>query len=184
MRYAWSLVVLSAAGCASPGASSSVGDAKTQSTVRVNQGGSTAAALTVTNQPTTVTVVVPTLPARVWRELPAAYDSLGIPVTKLINEDMLIGNQNFKVRRSLAGVRLPKYLECGGPASAPNAETYQVTMSILTQLQKREDGGTLVSTLIDASAQSVNFNNSSVACRSNGDLEKLVAKIVQARLNQ
>ncbi len=50
---------------------------------------------------------------KAWLVLPAVYDSLGIPRSKVDRASYTIGNLGMQVRRRLGNVRLSKYLDCG-----------------------------------------------------------------------
>lgn len=110
-----------------------------------------------------------------WGRLPAAFDSLGIPVTTVRTADRILGNEALRVRRRLAGAPLSTYLNCGSKVGMPNADSYDVHLSILTQLRPDElSGGTAtsVATLVEATAREAGGSAASVRCGSTGRLEE------------
>lgn len=69
----------------------------------------------------------------VWRVLPAVYDSLGVPITTVNPSAHIIGADGTKVRRSLKGVPLSRYFDCGTTQIGANADEYEITLTLLTQ---------------------------------------------------
>jgi hypothetical protein len=118
---------------------------------------------------------------RVWQVLPAVYEELGIPVTTLVDAERLVGNDAMKVRRRLGSTPMQRYLDCGGTGGAPNAETYEITMSVMTKLHDLGQGLTAVVTRLEASAVSP-FGGNSVACGSTGNLERRMLMLLADRL--
>jgi hypothetical protein len=129
--------------------------------------------------------VVPAPVQRAWAVLPAVYEQLGIRVGTVKPDEYLIGNPDARVRRSIGGVSMRRYLECGSGSVGPNAETYLITMSIHSQLVPATADETRVFTVIGASAVPPGFGNgSAVRCASSGELERRVAALVAERLQQ
>lgn len=111
-------------------------------------------------------------PAQVWADLPAAYRSLGIEVSEINNNNRIFGNPELRIRRRLGSVALAKYLDCGRTQDGPNADTYEVVMSVLTQLKTNDEGGTMVITSVGATARPVNYVTNEVTCTTTGALEE------------
>ena len=183
MRRAVTLSVVSiaaAAGCASSRSSDTpepVVETRSE-TVRVSGVGA--------QQGTTMTTVSAVSPGvarvlapidEVWRVLPAIYDSLGIPVDRLDHGQHIIGNTGFRLRRRLGGVPLTRYLDCGRAQGGPSAETYEVNLSVLTELQPAA-AGTTAATVVQATARPVTFVGEHTPCKSTGGIEKSVEKLL------
>ena len=151
-----------------------------QASTRVEGAGGVATFATTARVNANVAAVAAPL-ERAWQVLPAVYDSLGIPRTLVDPTLHRLGNQTFKIRRRLAGVALTRYLECGGTSGAPNAGTYDITMSVLTQLHPAPPDSTRVLSVVQASARSPNFTNSEVQCTSTGKLEERIATMLAAQ---
>jgi hypothetical protein len=183
MRSNVALTVASAAllaACASAGSPSPT-PATTTETVRVAGTGTALAVTTVkTARPGTGTLAAKI--DDVWRVLPAVYESLGIPITQLDQAGRIVGNPEFRLRRQLGGVSLARYLDCGRAQTGPNAESYEITMAIATQVQAAAGGQTTVSTLVDASARPVSFTGTSTPCTTNGGLEERILSMIRDRL--
>ncbi len=119
---------------------------------------------------------------QVWSVLPQVYEELGVELAVLDTVSMRIGNTRFTPRR-IGGRRLSQYLRCGSSVTAaPNADTYRVTMSLITRLMDAGDGTTSVLTLVAASAKPRDVGGSVVNCGSTGRLEQRVSEMVNARL--
>lgn len=119
--------------------------------------------------------------ARVWEVLPAVYEALGIPVTTIVSNEHTVGNSGFKLRRRLGSVPLQRYLECGGTSGSPNAETYEVNLSVMSQLHDVGNGQTAMVTRVDASARNP-FGGQNVACSSSGLIERRMHEMIAERL--
>jgi hypothetical protein len=135
----------------------------------------------------TVTTAVVTLPfplERVWRALPAAYDTVGIPLETLDKKNYLIGNTGFKLRRRLGDVALSKYLDCGRSQMGLNADEYQITLTVFTKAQPSDSGRTTITTNVDATAQGLQFSGQSSRCTSKGALERSIEDAVKWHLSQ
>jgi hypothetical protein len=106
------------------------------------------------------------------------YEILRIPEAGADPEKKAFGNLEFRARR-IEGERLSRYIDCGmGATAVPNADSYQVTMSVLTRLAPAEDGGTVVETTVDANGKPRNVSGNPVHCQSIGTLETRVAELV------
>jgi hypothetical protein len=118
---------------------------------------------------------------QVWRLLPSVFDSLGIPVTSADPAKRTIGNDGFNVRGRLKGVPLSRYIDCGGSTGiGPNADSYQVNLLFLVGVRPA-DGGSSVSTTLQAMAKPVNFAQDYSACSSKGTLETRLVELLSAR---
>jgi hypothetical protein len=119
----------------------------------------------------------------VWRDLPAVFDSLSIPIGTLDPAHHVIGNSGFKPRHRLGRTPLSRYIDCGSAQAMPSADTYDIQLSVLTQAQPA-DSGTTVSTTVDAVGRPVETAGDYIHCSSKGVLEPLIVKMLTARLRQ
>lgn len=114
----------------------------------------------------------------VWLALPRAYELLGIPDAGVDAERTMFGNPGYRARR-IEGERLSKYVDCGmGSTAIPNADQYEVTLSVLTRLTAGQDGGTMVVTTVEATGKPRAVSGNPVYCQSKGTLEARVAELV------
>ena len=119
---------------------------------------------------------------QVWRVLPAAFDSLAIPVTQVDPLKRIIGNPGFKLRQRLGKVSLSRFIECGTTQIGPNADSYDVYLTVLLQLQPGPAGTTSVLTTFEALSRPVSFSQEYSRCSSRGSLETRLLDAVKAQL--
>lgn len=118
----------------------------------------------------------------VWRVLPSVFDSVGIPLTTIDQARKEIGNPGFKIRTRLGKAPLSRYLDCGNTQIGPNADSYDVFMNVMTRVSADGPNGAVLSTLVDAQARPVTFNQAYSRCSSKGGIEIRIADLVKARL--
>lgn len=117
-----------------------------------------------------------------WSALKAVYRELGIPVTTVSDASHLIENESFKTRRRIGKIPMQKILECGSSQGMPNAETYEVFISISSYLVKNPKEGLNLITRIEASGTSPYFSGAArVNCPSLGELERVIGEMVQRK---
>jgi hypothetical protein len=187
MRLFVAFAGLAGLGCASSGTTSQPA-APPQQTVRVGtvggslgSGGPGSAGLTIVPSGGPNILKVSAHVDAVWRALPAVYDSLAVPVTTLISQSRTIGNEGFKIRRRLGKTPLSTYLECGRSQVEPNANEYEISMSVVTSAHASDSTLTTVTTTVQASARGLQFAGQFSQCTSKGALEtKLQALLKQA----
>lgn len=130
-----------------------------------------------------ITRDMPALPAAVWAQLPAVYAELGIPLSVLVQKDMLLGNQGFNIRKAIGGVAMRNYLQCGDASGTPNADIYQISMNIATQVQRQPDSTSRVATVLDATASPMSVGTETVQCATTGQLEERINEMLARRLH-
>jgi hypothetical protein len=182
MRDVSLLVLLGLLGCASSG--TTIERPATPQTVRVT--GSAAGNLSVGMSATTDAKVtrVTAAPADVWRVLPGVFDSFAIPLSSVDDKARVIGNTGFNLRRRLGSVPLPRLIDCGTTQGGPSADTYDIRLSVLTQVSPTEGGGSSIITTVDAMGRPVAFSGEYVRCTSTGSLETRIADAIQAQLRK
>jgi hypothetical protein len=182
MRPRSLLLVAATAACASGGApapgpsgpiTQSIGVAGTSDRMTISSGG---AAPTIH--------AVNATPDRVWRVMPAVFDSLGVPLTRVDPAQRVIGNDGFKVRQRLRNVPLSRFLDCGQTQIGPNADSYEVFITLLVQVRPTQDAVTASSlvTTFEASARPLTFSQGYSRCSTRGALEARLLEAVRAQL--
>lgn len=177
-----SLALPVAAACAS-GHPAPPPDGPSIQTTRVSLGQSTTAITTVAEPQMGVAQLPAPLP-RAWAALKLAYDSLGIPLTRLDETAHVLGNEGMKIRRRLGRTPLTQLLDCGSAQGGPNAETYEVHVSVLTLLASTGAQDTQSTTRVEASARPVSFAGEFVRCTSTGQLERSLEAMVRQLVAQ
>lgn len=175
-----SLVILSfaaVAGCAS--SKSSPPQTREAETVRIS--GATGAAGLRTTSSTVARVDTMWIKLdRIWKALPAVYGTLEIPIERFDAESNTIGNSNLKLYRRLGKVPLTRYLDCGSTQLGPNAESYEVLLTVLTNVRSLppENDKTVVATTVAAVARPIQFKGDFVRCSSKGALEARLKEVL------
>jgi hypothetical protein len=121
-------------------------------------------------------------PAAVWQILPWALDSLGVTVRSLEPTQKRAGNQSFAVRRKLKNVPLSRYIDCGSAQLGPNADDYDVNLSVFSEVRPAGNGASTVITTVEAAARPANYAQEYNRCTSKGLLETRLIELLKARL--
>ena len=173
-------LVTAAVGCASAGGSSS--PATTPETVRINNGVNNTMTTSFMNAPSSNGGVVAYPAERVWSVMRAVYDSLSIPVANQNASVKTLGNADLRLKRRLGDVALSKYINCGSTQGFPSADTYEVFLSVMTQLSPTASGGTQIATTIQGQARPITISGEPVRCTSLTTLESRIVALVNTLL--
>jgi hypothetical protein len=119
-----------------------------------------------------------------FRILPSVYDSLGIQVTALDPARKQIGNSGFKIRNRLGKTPLSYYLDCGNAQIGPNADSYDVVLSVTSTVSAGGAGQSSLSTLVEAQARPATYNQAYTRCSTKGALEQKLVDLVNRRLTK
>jgi hypothetical protein len=174
---------LATAGCASAGRSS-VEPPRAPTTVRIaTAGGLTTTVGAVSGDGAVKGTIAAPLDSA-WRRLPAVYESLRIPLTTIDDSAHYLGNEGLKIRRTLGGQPLMRYLDCGNGSGGPNAETFDVRLAVFTQIHVVSPTQSVASTTLQASARNPSFSGPEMACRSTGLLEQRINELLEQAVFQ
>ena len=177
-RLAALLLAVVVSGCASSSPGSAIGGR--DQTVRVSDGSST-----VRIQPTDAMAVTNMSFAApdVWNVMASVFDSLGIAVGTLDPQKFVIGNTALKIHGRLGSTPLSRYIDCGQTQGFPSAETYDVHLSVLSQVTPgKEPNTSAIATMIEAAARPMQFKGEYALCQTKGELETRIPRIAAARL--
>jgi hypothetical protein len=111
-----------------------------------------------------------------WRHLLGVYETIGFQVedlTEYVPAARHVGVSLPRVRR-IAGERPSRFLDCGYSLTAPKADQGHVRLLLSTWLSPK-DGGTTVTTRLEASARDSGTSTAPIRCSSKGKLEQLIA---------
>lgn len=116
----------------------------------------------------------------VWHALLQALPAVGVPLETVIEPTWTAGAEAAAVRRRIGGRYLSNYITCGGSAGVADvADSYAVTLSLLSTLS--EDGeGTRLVTRMAAAANDPFTSVPARGCVSKGRLEARVDSAVRA----
>jgi len=108
--------------------------------------------------------------------LQAAYAQVGIPVTLIDSAGRRVGNARFLVRRSLNRQPMSRFVSCGQTLTTNHADTDEINMSIISTVRPGPSGGTMVVTLLTATARDRASGNvgDMLPCTTRGTLESLI----------
>lgn len=119
--------------------------------------------------------------ADVFQALEAAYRTLEIPIMHRNPSKYEVGNQNHEARR-IDGLRMSRYVDCGTSINGPLANTYEITLSIMSVLATTDDEGVSVTTVLGARGEPRATSGNPIPCNSLGVLEERVAQLVAEEL--
>ena len=127
--------------------------------------------------------VVPYPPEEVFRMLPRAYESLGLPGGSPRNAaGMEYMTPQLGVRGQLYGKRNSEFIECGVVHNgAPLEDQGEVLLAMITRLEP-VPGGTAVLTQLDSYARRRDTSSDPISCISRGVLEDAIAEILLMHL--
>ena len=120
-------------------------------------------------------------PGAAWVGLIQAWEILKITPDQVNSDGYLLSVDNARFRRQLGGKPMSRYLDCGMGQLGANADAYEVSMSVRSQLRAAEGGKTEILSVVTATARSAVTSNSSVQCASSGELEKRIAELAKER---
>jgi hypothetical protein len=177
MRAGLFFVIVAVAACASsttprPGVSEGILPVRVEGTT-----------LAVTGAPVAGVSVVGAPIEKAWLALPAIYDSLAIPRSRIDAASHTLAITGMQVRRRLGNVRLSRYLDCGMAQQGPSADDYDVNLSVSTQLLAVAEG-TRVTTTVGAVAKPIMVSGDYSRCSSTGEIELRVHKLLEAAMNR
>lgn len=124
---------------------------------------------------------VPAAVDELWPALGETYAQLGLEVNTVDTGARLLGVKHQRVRR-IGGKRPSEYLDCGSGLNGIFANSYDVTLTVLTQLRPAPGGGTDVHTLLHATAKDPAHGNNAVQCASTLKLERRILDELQGRV--
>ena len=178
------MILCGVVGCASANTPATV--APPAQTVRVTGSSGTGTAVNSSTRTTaTYDVRIDTLPVKldlIWKTLPAVYSALEIPIAEFDAEKNMLGTGGMKIYRRIGQTQLTKVLDCGRTQIGPNADSYEIIMSVATTLGKVDSASTVVFTNIEASGQPMNYAGGQTRCRTRGELEKQIMLMLRTRL--
>ncbi|HMN10543.1 MAG TPA: hypothetical protein PKC83_17335 [Gemmatimonadaceae bacterium] len=115
----------------------------------------------------------------------ATYAALKLPREWADSANGQLGTLRARMTYRLGGERLSVYFNCGQGLTGANADTWRLTIAMVTFLQPASDGRTRVGTGLVAEAQDMSGTSVEPAmCGSTGLLEERILKDVRARLGR
>lgn len=118
----------------------------------------------------------------VWRIMPAVFDSISVPLTTLDHAKKRIGNEGLKIRSRLGKAPLSRYIDCGNTQIGPNADSYDVVLTVVSVVVPDGPTGSKLLTTVEAQSRPITYNQAYSRCTSKSTLETKIAELVVARL--
>lgn len=171
MRTAILLATAAVAGCAS---STSSDPAPRERIQRLQE------ELEIRNESSVRADTLPVSPAVAMRAVVGVYQELEIPVTRVEEARRLLETENVRVAR-LAGERISRFLDCGRSVSGQRADTYDVSINLLTSVRAAGEERSIVRVAFDGFARPRSHAGNDVYCSSRGALEALILSEVRER---
>jgi len=120
--------------------------------------------------PTSGVTTVSAPPAATLEALNSAYADLGIEVKLWNPQTGEVGNKNFTKMYRLAGKPLSDYVGCGTITTGQAADSYRVTMSLVSRVTPTASGSK-IDTELTAYAEDIGSSKGTLACLTLGALE-------------
>lgn len=167
------------AACASSG-SDRVADRRQSEVLIEDQEGGFTPTITLYNESSNLAFLVQHPPEQVWPALQEVWAALELTASEFDPQRKLIGSDRFRANR-IAGERMATWVDCGQGMTGPNANRFDIALTLYTHLQPHEQGTELVVEM-DGLGRPRDHSGNWVHCDSTGRLEALFAELVSARL--
>jgi hypothetical protein len=126
-------------------------------------------------------VLVPGSPAEVFRRVRHVYETMKLKAPLVDSAGGILGNPGFKHTGALAGARMSSWIRCGEGMAGPNADTWRITLALLSSVESAAKDTTRLRTVIVATASNLaEGGRVPMPCTSTGQLEGQIHSKVQA----
>jgi hypothetical protein len=139
-----------------------------------------ASVMSVSGENGSMSVVIGAPLQTVWRYLPTAFDSAGVALTLVDPKMHLMANEGFKIRQKLKNERLSTYFECGTTQVGPNADSYELYVTVRSFIEplKNDSTRTRMTVAISGAAKPLQFSQDYSRCTSKTMLERKMIDVV------
>ena len=118
-------------------------------------------------------------PAQAWAVVARAYADVGLPPGTAQEGMRTYGVPRMTLRRELSGTPLARFVSCGATMGIPNANTYDVTLSVISRLTGFDQNKTIVQTQIRAFARPTGVSANPITCSTTMELERRIANLIE-----
>lgn len=126
--------------------------------------------------------IVPIPPGQVWDALGAVYEELGLKVNFREPSGPRIGVCYQEVRARLGNELMSTYVDCGDSRSMPNADRFEVALTVLSTVVPNSSGTSSIFTFVlGVGADGAGSSPGKVWCFSKGALEQRISDGVSAK---
>jgi hypothetical protein len=126
--------------------------------------------------PTSGEIIVNAPPPAMLAALSSAYGDLEIEVKLWNPQTGEVGNKNFSKMYRLAGKPLSEYVGCGTITTGQAADSYRVTMSVVSHVTPN-GSGSKVKTQLTAYAEDIGSSKGTISCLTLGTLEERIHQL-------
>jgi hypothetical protein len=139
-----------------------------------------AGVMSVSGESGTIAVTIGAPLQTVWRALPLAFDSTGVQLTLIDPKKHLMANEGFKIRQKLGKERLSTFFECGTTQVGPNADSYELYVTVHTYLEplKGDSTRTRMTVAVTGAAKPLQFSQDYSRCTTKTMLERKMVDVV------
>ncbi|MDH5234102.1 MAG: hypothetical protein OEW77_04020 [Gemmatimonadota bacterium] len=131
----------------------------------VTVGGAEGGSLRIRNDYEATSAIIGLPIDKVWALLPEAFDTIGVAVTVRDPRQRLFGTDGVKVRQRIGGVPLSRFFDCGTTQVGANADSYEIFLTVMTQLKPAEGDFTTMEVTVTARARPVAFSQGYSDCQ-------------------
>jgi hypothetical protein len=116
----------------------------------------------------------------VYRAVLEAYKTLNIPPGNTSGELGIVGSERFERMRTLANAPMSLSFSCGDGATGPNADSFRLTIAIVTWVKPASGGNTTLGIATAASGEAIEgVRRNPRECGSLGRVEEKIVKEVK-----
>ncbi len=120
--------------------------------------------------------------ARVWAALPAVFAELGLEINFRDLSPKRTGTCYQQVHGRLGREMLSTYVDCGDSRSVPNADRFEIALTVLTTVVPASDQTTRIYTFVLGAGNDGTSSTGRVWCYSRGAIETRIRKLLEERL--
>lgn len=122
---------------------------------------------------------------QVFDALIAVYADLHLPVTDPDKEEHRVGVRGAKCMRQIGKAQISRFLDCGSGMTGPNADSYRITLTVISSIKVELPTRASIATFVTAEAVDMSGTASDrLGCTSTGHLEAELTKRVKLKLAQ
>lgn len=148
--------------------------------------GGTTAMLSVNGENGTSSAIIGAPLQAVWRVLPIGFDSGGVQLSLVDPKKHVMANEGFKIRQKLGKERLSTLFECGTTQVGPNADSYELYITVHSFLEpvKGDTTRTRMTVAVTAAAKPLQFSQDYSRCTSKTMLERKMLDAVASAVKK
>ena len=129
----------------------------------------------------TTWVMVAGSPGDLFQRARQAYETLKIKVNHADSLTGLVGNTGFNHTGALGGRRMSSWIACGEGLAGPNADSWRITLAVMTWVEPMSADSSKLRTTVMATARNLaEGSRIPIPCATTGQMEHQIHQKVQA----